>query len=214
MKPYLPIVDHYERCLAEHGDTHRGVDWPRHEDVDTRYDVMLGVIRPDDDGPVRLLDVGCGAGHLYDYMQRREIRGIAYEGLDISRRFVELCRSKYPTVPFHCVDVLEPAAEVPACDYAVLNGVFTEKLSLSFAEMLAYFQAVISAVFARVNKGLAFNVMSKQVDWEREDLFHLSCDELARFLCGSLSRHFVFRHDYGLYEYTTYLYREPRPWPA
>jgi len=213
-KAHLPIVEHYERCLAEHGDTHRGVDWPRLDDVDTRHGVMLGVVANDCETPVRLLDFGCGAGHFYDYLQQQGLDRFTYAGLDVSQRFIDLCRSKYPTVPFHCVDVLDDGAEVPECDYAILNGVFTEKRSLTFAEMFGYFQEVVAKVFARVTKGMAFNVMSKHVDWERDDLFHLSCDDLARFLCGSLSRHFVFRHDYGLYEYTAYLYREPRSWPA
>ena len=32
---YRSIVAHYEACLAEHGDTHLGVDWPNAEDVAT-----------------------------------------------------------------------------------------------------------------------------------------------------------------------------------
>jgi len=49
--------------------------------------------------------------------------------------------------------------------------------------------------------------MSKHVDWEREDLFHLPFDVLARFLTRMVTRNFVIRNDYGLYEYTTYVYR-------
>ena len=40
-KKYLNIVSHYESCLERHGDTHLGLDWPRQEDADTRYRVML-----------------------------------------------------------------------------------------------------------------------------------------------------------------------------
>ena len=61
-------------------------------------------------------------------------------------------------------------------------------------------------------RGLAFNVISKHVDWERDDLFHLPCDALIAFLKAELSRHCVVRHDYGLFEYTTYVYREANRW--
>ncbi len=81
------------------------------------------------------------------------------------------------------------------------------KCDLSFDEMLAYFQAVVIRLFAKARIGVAFNVMSKQVDWERDDLFHLPLDILASFLTKNISRDFVIRHDYGLYEYTTYVYR-------
>jgi hypothetical protein len=38
-------------------------------------------------------------------------------------------------------------------------------------------------------------------------LFHLPFDTLASFLTSELTRNFVFRNDYGLYEYTAYVYR-------
>jgi hypothetical protein len=45
------------------------------------------------------------------------------------------------------------------------------------------------------------------VDWERDDLFHVSFDVMAKFLTAELTRNFIFRQDYGLYEYTVYAYR-------
>ena len=60
---------------------------------------------------------------------------------------------------------------------------------------------------AITSKGVAFNVMSKAVDWEREDLFHLPADLLIDFLTKKLTRNFIIRNDYGLYEYTTYIYK-------
>ena len=204
-KPYLEIVAHYEDCLKRHGDTHLGVDWPKPHDVETRYRVMLELLRPTDH-TVSLLDFGCGAGHLYESILRQG-RNITYHGLDISAPFIDLCRRKHPTVSFVCADVLDSDFSLPTYDYVVMNGVFTEKRALGFEDMLAYFQAVLRKVFAAARVGIAFNVMSKQVDWERDDLFHLPLDTLARFLTRELSRHFVVRNDYGLFEYTAYLYK-------
>ncbi|MEY2431400.1 MAG: hypothetical protein QOC92_1125, partial [Acidimicrobiaceae bacterium] len=92
-----------------------------------------------------------------------------------------------------------------------MSGVFTEKRELAWEEMLDYFKRVLRKVFALVDHGLAFNVMSKHVDWERDDLFHLPFDVLADFLTKEVSRNFVIRDDYGLYEYTAYVYRDPGP---
>ena len=88
-----------------------------------------------------------------------------------------------------------------------MNGVFTEKQDLSFSEMFEYLQDVVRTVFTKARVGIAFNVMSKHVDWERPDLFHVPFDVLRSFLVKNVSRHFVFRQDYGLFEYTTYVYR-------
>jgi SAM-dependent methyltransferase len=205
---YRSIAAHYERCLAEHGDNHLGVDWPNAEDAETRHAVMLGVIRRDGDAPVRLLDVGCGASHLYEHMLRHGVQGVEYAGLDISEPFVELSRSKHPGNDYWRLDVLtDDLSGLPRFDYAVMNGVFTEKLDLGYEEMLDFFRRMVVRVFSLVDKGIAFNVISKHVDWERDDLFHVPFDTVAAFLTAEIGRNFLFRNDYGLYEYTTYVYR-------
>jgi hypothetical protein len=50
--------------------------------------------------------------------------------------------------------------------------------------------------------------MSKNVDWEREDLFHVSLDLVSDFLCKNLTRNYIIRNDYGLYEYTVYVLKK------
>lgn len=206
---YTTIIEHYEKCLARHGDTHLGVDWPNQQDADTRYRVMLEVVREDASG-LSLLDFGCGASQLYPYMVGSRFAPLLYSGLDASPAFCELSRSKFPHNDYVCLDVLEAPEQLKEFDYVVMNGVFTEKRELSFDEMFEYFKRVLRVVFAKARRGLAFNVMSKAVDWERDDLFHLPADALITFLTGDLSRNFVIRNDYGLYEYTVYIYKEAR----
>lgn len=206
---YRRLIAHYENCLERHGDTHLGVDWPDAEDARTRYRVMLDVIRQPMDQSVSLLDFGCGAGHLLDFIQAGKMTAIDYQGLDASPKFIALCRQKFPGIPFHQADILtEPLAIAPV-DYVVLNGVLTEKRDMTTEAMRAYMEALIGTVWPFARTGLAFNVMSTQVDWQRDDLFHLSFDAMADFVSRNLSRRFLFRQDYGLYDYTVYVYREP-----
>ncbi|MGY2132724.1 class I SAM-dependent methyltransferase [Hymenobacter sp. HD11105] len=210
-KNYLEIVRHYEACLRRHGDTHLGVDWPNEKDSHLRYQVMLDVIRENSDVPISLLDFGCGTSHLYEYMLRGSYQQVEYIGLDISPEYVKVAQAKYPHITFYCLDILADEAALPEVDYILMNGVFTEKLGLSFEEMWAFLQQVLIKTFSFTKRGIAFNVMSKQVDWERDDLFHLPVDTLAAFLKEKISRHWVLRHEYGLYEYTVYVYKTPRP---
>jgi cyclopropane fatty-acyl-phospholipid synthase-like methyltransferase len=206
-KPYSSIIEHYESCLQKYGDSHRGVDWPNQEDAETRYRVMLDVIATSAAKSVTLLDFGCGASHLYEYILRCGLDHIRYSGLDLSGKFISLSRSKFPHVNYYCLDILEDQPALPHFDYIVLNGVFTEKCTLSFQEMFSYFKRVVISLFHKTNMGIAFNVMSSHVEWEREDLFHLPLDTLADFLTKDLTRSFMIRNDYGLYEYTAYVYK-------
>ncbi len=208
-KGYEKIVKHYERCYAEHGDNHKGMDWPKLEDNHVRFQVMLQLLDWDirHQGSSRLLDFGCGTAHLLAFIQENNLPIDAYIGLDYSQLFVDRCLEKFPTHRFIAGDVLHQDFVWPEFDYAVMNGVFTEKRELSHAEMWDYFTEVISKAFHHAQRGIAFNTMSKNVDWERDDLFHVSMDELSSFLSKNLSRNIVIRQDYGLYEFTTYLYK-------
>lgn len=209
-KKHLTIVSACEAYLDKYGDSYLGVGWTKkQEDADTRYRVMLEAIRSDASGKIKLLDFGCGASHLYEYILKRELNNIEYSGLDLSQKFLDLSRKKFPSIDYYHLDILDNQDALPDFDYILLNGVFNSKCSLAFDEMLSYFQDVITRAFNNAREGIAFNVMSKQVDWEREDLFHLPFDTLASFLTKNVSRHFVIRHDYGLYEYTAYAYKHP-----
>jgi SAM-dependent methyltransferase len=208
---YLRIVRHYEDCLARHGDTHLGVDWPNASDAELRYRVMLEVVQSDrgSGSPVGLLDFGCGAGHLLEFMRRRGIPGINYHGIDLSERFIALCRRKFPDMPFSQIDVLAPDVALGAFDYVIANGVFTEKRDLAFEEMNSNFEAILHKLWSATRQGMAFNLMSTQVEWQRDILFHMPLERLAAFVTREISRHLIIRMDYGLHEYTVYVYRQP-----
>jgi hypothetical protein len=205
------IVAACERDLDQHGDTYRGVGWTKSEaHADMRYRVMLELIRrPLTSSRVTLLDIGCGASHFYEHMRRNNITDVEYSGLDLSAKFLALSARKFPDVVYFHADLLQSAsAGLPTFDYAVLNGLFNYKGAASHASMWHYVQAFIRRVVPLVRRGFAFNLMTKYLDWERDDLFHVPLDTVAAFLNQEVGRAFVIRHDYGLYEYTVYVYKE------
>lgn len=209
-QPFRPIIEFCEKLLKTHGDSPSGMGW-KPSDADVRYGVMLDLVRGGD-GSSTLLDFGCGTAHLLEYMQRKGTQGIDYQGLDVSRQAIELCRKKFSEHDFLYLDVMAPdAPELPQFDYIVMNGILTYKGQLSQDEMFDYGKTLLRKLFPHARIGLAFNIMSKQVDWEREDLMHMPVDPLLDFLSREISRHVVVRHDYGLYEYTVYVYREAGP---
>jgi SAM-dependent methyltransferase len=202
---YLKIAEHYKKCFEDHGDNHLGVDWPKYEDTLTRYKVMLDLIN--ENNKSSLLDFGCGLGHLYKFiLNEKKENEIVYSGLDINKKFYDHCIKKYPEVNFFLKDI-NINDEIPNFDYIVCNGTFTEKRDLSYEEMFDFMSNTLKTLWLKTNKGISFNVMSKLVDWERDDLFHVSMDEIGLFLKNNLSKNFVIRNDYKLYEYTIYVYK-------
>ena len=107
------------------------------------------------------------------------------------------------------MDVLASDADLPEYDYVVLNGLFNDRLEMSQERMMSYWQELLTVAWRHCRRGLAFNAMSKIVDWELETLFHLPFDTMTEFVASDLSRWFVVRHDYRSHQYSVYVYRNP-----
>lgn len=207
IRPDDEILDHYDRCLLKYGDTAEGANWPNEAGRQVRYQVMLDVIR--DPTPVVLCDFACGTGELLTYARNKAIN-IRYIGADRSLDALRLARQKFPDGKFVHIDVLTASneeLEQLVADYMVVNGHFTVRAGLSNDEMWIFLTEVVNRLWLRTRKGIAFNVMSSHVDWERNDLFHVPFDQLAAYLHALAGRNIVLRADYGLYEYTAYAFR-------
>jgi SAM-dependent methyltransferase len=208
---YNKIAEHYDNCYKEYGDSHLGVNWPNYEDTLTRHEVMLGVIKKD--YKCSILDFGCGLGHFYEYLKKTgNLEFIDYSGLDINKDMILKCKEKYPYVNFFSSNIHRNTFDadifdIYRWDYIIMNGVFTVKGALTQAEMNDFFASTLDKVWEKAKKGIVFNCMSKVLDYEREDLFHVGFDTLSKWIYDNLSPNFTFRQDYGLREFTCYVYK-------
>ena len=213
-RPDDALLALYDDALARHGDTAQGALWPNEEDRQRRYDVMLDVLAEAPPGQrVLLCDLACGTGGLLARLRERGLDHVDYRGVDRSAEAIRQARAKFPEADFRVLDLLAENADLSVldCDYLVANGLFTVRGVLSETQMQAFLQRVLDLAWPRVRRGLAFNVMSTVVDWRREDLFHAPMDDIARLLHGLAGRRVRMRADYGLYEYTSYAWREDPP---
>ena len=206
---YQPLVEAVEKFYEEHGDTHRGMGFRTDKGFEARYRIYLEVIR---EAAARaessLLDVGCGTARLLDLIKSLARDEISYRGVDLSPKLIEAARKKHPEAHFILGDPFDlEEIWVARPDYVVFGGIFTSRLQMSREEMSDYMMRMLRLAFTHCRRGIAFDVISAHVDWEREDLFHVPFDEMADLMQAHLSRNYVFRADYGLYEYTVYVYK-------
>lgn len=209
-RPYRSLVRLVEGLFAQHGDTHEGLGYPKREGFDARYRVYADVTRlgPPSKGKITLLDIGCGTGRLLDEIKASGRKDILYRGVDLSPALLETARKKHPEADLLCgdpFDLTEIWSVVP--DYVVFGGIFTCRLQMSEEQMTDYMIRLLRLAFSHCRRGLVFNVMSEHVDWKRDDLFHVPFDRMADILQANLNRNYIFRADYGLYEYAVYVYK-------
>lgn len=204
------ISKHYDSSLTQFGATHKGLNWPNQNDIDLRYKIMLELIDSFLDlQKFSLLDLGCGFGGIIPHIEKKfDKYKIDYCGIDISNKMILEAKKKYPDYIFKKFDLLTDKSDVEQkYDFIIMNGVFTVKYEVDNTVMFEKFKNYLLKASNICTKGFAFNVMSTNVDWMRDDLFYLSYDSLADFLTKNISRNFVFRSDYNLYEFTTYVYK-------
>ncbi len=209
-KPYLGISREVEHLFRQYGDTHKGLGYPRNDGFEIRQRVLLEVMRFGSPKPRRpfVLDIGCASGLLLDAWAAARFGPKDYLGVDLSEMMIATAREKHPREWFLVADpLISDEVWRRAPDYVVMGGIFTWRPSVSREAMLAYFLALVRKAFDNCKIGVSFNLISKHVDWERDDLFHMPFDELAALLRTQLSANYVFRADYGLREFTTYVYK-------
>ncbi|WP_027183765.1 class I SAM-dependent methyltransferase [Desulfovibrio inopinatus] len=202
------LVSFYDSYLKVYGDTALGAAWPSETDRTLRFRIGCELILQFSGGnDVTVCDLGCGTGEFYSYILQESIPGISYIGVDASDKALRYARQKFSDVRFLHLDplnCLENELKSINCDFVFANGLFTVKNTANYAIMWMFMTTILEKIWPRVRRGIIFNVMSKIVDWERDDLFHVSYDELARYLHGLAGRFIGFRADYGLYEFMAY----------
>jgi SAM-dependent methyltransferase len=202
----------YSKTLDERGVTPEGVLWPNAADLANRYQILLGIRGPEPlrpDRAMRVLDLGCGPGFLLDYLDANKLLArVEYRGVDIVDAMIGHARSRWPDQVFELRDIRERPFAENAFDVCIACGVFTSRFGLGYRSMEVFVKETLKSAWPSVTKGLAFNVMSKHVDWERDDLFHWPLDNVMAFCKAELSRHVRFRLDYGLWEASVFVLRD------
>ncbi len=199
------IREHYAAKAREHGDAPAAVQWADRETQERRMEVLAGI---GDLATAKILDFGCGTGHLLTWLETHiDFRG-EYVGYDLVPEMVALGAAKCPHARFEVVDVLAAASAPEEFDYVLVNGTFNNQVDDSWALLTDLLRAL--APLARV--GLAFNLLSSYVDFRGEGLAYFAPERVFAFCKQEIARYVVLRHDYevrpatGPFEFTVYAY--------
>lgn len=161
----------------------------------------------DDDG-FTVHDVGMGVADLYAFMLERFAgRRFTYSGTEILQEYVEAATERYPGVEFLNRDIADtPGPE--RYDYVLMSGVFHQRRESSIRQWEAFSQDIIRNSFAMCRKGIAFNFISPFVDFYQTQVYYANLPKLINFINDDLSRFFEIKHNYALFEFTVFVYKE------
>jgi len=202
---FARLAEHYDALGRQHGDSPAAVQQSSVETQDRRL-AILAEIGPMADASV--LDFGCGTGRLLDVLRASVGFHGRYTGYDVSEELLRIARGKHPDAAFERRDIFAEGVG-GEFDYALVSGVFNNRIS----DNRRFIAAALTALFAGVRKGLAFNALSTYVDYHDEGLYYADPGELFRWCKEQLSPAVTLRHDYEIkpgvvpFEFTIYVHR-------
>jgi SAM-dependent methyltransferase len=185
--------------VREHGPGHLGMDWKSQESQYLRFEQLVRLFDGEDD--FSIIDYGCGAGALLDYLAGRKVK-VRYTGFDISGAMISEAIRLHPATS-NCSFTTQ-ANELPKADYAVASGIFNMKQQTPDDQWRAFMEQTVDEMNRLSCRGFAFNVLTlySDVDKRRPDLYY--ADPLYWFdLCKRrYSSRVALLHDYPAWEFT------------
>jgi SAM-dependent methyltransferase len=91
--PRIDVHSFYRDCLEKHGETAEGLHFQCADNQTARFRVLREYL-PEDLTGVSLVDVGCGFGDLYRYLEQQGGAPGRYIGMDLHEYMVEVARRR------------------------------------------------------------------------------------------------------------------------
>jgi hypothetical protein len=205
-----PTRANQERIFRELYEQHKGTPMAVSSESAAHKRLRFGRIADimaNDDG-FTVHDVGMGVADMYPFLQERyPDKRFTYSGTEILKEYVDASRERFPDLAFHHRDIAESPGE-DRYDYVVMSGVFHQRRESGIRQWEAFAQQIIRNSFAMCRKGVAFNFISPFVDFYQTQVYYANLPKLINFINDDLSRFFEVRHNYALFEFTVFVYRE------
>ena len=195
-------IDVYSGLLKTHGIDHSmGLGWSSKATQEIRFKVLAEIAALDG---CSILDIGCGVGDLYSYLEKRGVE-VKYHGVDVCPQMIAAARKKHPRGEYIQSDL--DALDIGATfDYVLISGTFNWIISDN--EGVA--KRGLLKAWRMCRRGVAVNFLSARDPWKAEYLFYFNPDEIKAYAQGFAPR-VEMRHDYKLYDFTLYLYKDAAP---
>jgi hypothetical protein len=197
---------YYTQKVERHGATPQGADWNSAESQELRFRQLLHVCRLDQS--FSLNDYGCGYGALLHFLREHSRLG-EYCGFDASEMMLREAW-RFSQGISGAAFVSDRSLLLPR-DFTVASGIFNVKQDTAAERWREYAIATIEEMNSLSNKGFSFNMLTSYSDPERmrEDLFYGDPCFFFDYAKRKFAKDVYLLHDYGLYEFTIGVRKEP-----
>ena len=177
-------AEYYDLLCKSTNFSWKASGWESEEDQYGRFLLTSSVVKKESS----VLDVGCGQGDLYTFLQQRmstSHKPFSYTGIDVSEKMIGIAKSKHPNVNFSCVDFLTQK-EDQKYDHVFALGTF----SLRAEDQDQYITSCISKCFRLTNHTCTITITSETSETKYDEIFYYKVSDIAK-TASSLSKKIV-----------------------
>ena len=200
----------FGNLLRTHGNSPMGTSSESLAHKRLRFSEIFACLEPSTGFSIH--DVGMGLGHFYDFLATKlDPESFDYSGSEILEEYVAACRARLPRGVFHLRNLADPQnrfEDVQAHDYVVLSGVFHQMQKTPIPTWEKYLKSLLRNSFSLAKKAMVFNLVSPYVGFYQPGIYYAKLGKILDFVTEDLSRFFILRHNYALYEFTVAVYTE------
>ena len=189
-KVFQKISSEYDKNFIKFGNSPKSVGQLNLPTLEKRLSILTQV---GDLKNSKILDFGCGIGHLYSYLKRKIKFNGEYVGYDISNEMINFANKKYKNTRFEKKDIFKSKIN-ERFDYILINGTFNNRINQNFD----WIKKTLKILFNNTDKAIAFNNISSYVDYFDNKLYYAHPEKIFNFCKSELSPLVSLRHDYQI----------------
>lgn len=198
----------YRTNFLAHGDTPLGTYQNSQLTQYLRFEALIRHIAAHFGEHSTIHDVGSGLCDLYDYLRQVGLADrLTYSGTEIVEEMNELARGKYPGIELLNRNFLDDES-YGSYDFIVLSGTLNIHGGVEETAWKDMCLALVDKMFARANKGIAFNFLTSYRTFSNPDLFYFDPREVFDHATTRFSRFVHLDAAYPLYECTVTVFRK------
>lgn len=198
------ISNLYDENVDKYGLDVKSVGWGTKDKQYLRFRKLTDIIENNQKN-LSINELGCGYGELVVYLMSRSFDLRKYYGYDISKKMLDLAKKHLMEnikvdKTFVCSSQISTIA-----DFTIASGIFNVKFNEEKDRWDQYILETLNHMFKYSKKGIAFNFLTKYVDWEEDNLYYANPSYYFEFCKNKLSKKVSLVHDYDLYEFTIHV---------
>lgn len=193
--------ERYDQALSESGGGNAAVLWADEQSQYLRFHELARHLDLSDSNK-SLLDVGCGNGEFYKFLNFNGYRG-SYRGIDVNTGLLSEAGDRFPDIDVAAVDLMTSPV-IGRFDYVVCSGLF----NVNVGQKSDWVYTMVKKMFEHAEGLLAFNLISTHVTYVDPGMFYVDPSECLSYCIRELSPQVSLSHHEPPYNYTTVVRRD------